>query len=249
LVIGNEKDKILLSMKKLTENPFINFIKDKKSGDKIKVKIKEILNEGLLVELSPELDGFVHISELSYLQRIKNINDFYKAGDEIMVVIVKIDEQESKIYLSVKRAEKNPWTNMEERYPVNAWLVGTVKEIREGEGADIEIEENADAFVHISNISWFSFSKIADVLKVGDKREFRILGMDKAKYRILLGLKQMEASPWDSFMHKYKEGSFIDVKILEIDDSAILCQIVEGVNGRLPIKNRNKVPYKKGDII
>ncbi len=132
---------------------------------------------------------------------------------------------------------------------MNAWLVGTVKEIREGEGVDVEIEENADAFAHISNISWFSFSKIADVLKIGDKREFRVLGIDKAKYRILLGLKQMEASPWDSFMHKYKEGSFIDVKILEIDDAAILCQIVEGVNGRLPIKNKNKIPYKKGDII
>ncbi len=115
LVIGNERDRILLSMKKLTENPFVNFIKDKKPGDKIKVKIKEILNEGLLVELSPDLDGFVHISELSYLRRINNIGDFYKAGDEVGVVIVKIDEQESKIYLSVKRTEKNPWANMEER--------------------------------------------------------------------------------------------------------------------------------------
>ncbi|MCX8093871.1 MAG: S1 RNA-binding domain-containing protein [Candidatus Goldbacteria bacterium] len=249
LVLSNENGEIKLSVKRNFPNPFEIFQNEKKQGDKTKIKILEITKDGAYVDVDGVVDGFLPVGEISYYRRIKNIEEVYKKGDVSDAVIIKMDENQHLVIVSVKRLEKNPWHNIEERYPVGARVVGTVKEIIEGEGVLIELEENFDAFMHISNISWFNFVSISDILKIGDKKEFKILGFDKNKYRILLGLKQLSPSPWSSFINKYKEGSFIDVKITDIEDNYIICQIVEGVFGRIFIKNKSKVKYKKGDII
>lgn len=248
-VISTEKGEIKLSVKKNFPDPFEKFKAEKKPGDKVISKIVKIVKDGAYVDIEGVVDGFLPIGEISYYKRINNIEEIYKIGDEIETVIIKTDENQKLIIVSVKRLEKNPWHNIEERYPVGARVLGTIKEIIEGEGALIELEENFDAFMHISNISWFSFTSIFDVIKPGDKKEFKILGIDKNKYRLLLGLKQLSPSPWNSFVNKYKEGSLIDVKIIDIEDNYITCQIIEGVSGRIFIKNKSKVKYKQGDII
>lgn len=249
LVVSNGKGEIKLSIKRNFPNPFENFKKEKKQGDKVLAKIIEITGDGAFVDIENTVDGFLPIGEISYYRKINNIETIFKKGDEIETVIIKMDENQNMVIVSVKRLEKNPWYNIEERYPIGARVIGVVKEIFEGKGVSVELEENFDAFMHISNISWFSFMFISDVLKLGEKREFKILGIDKNKYRLLLGLKQLSPSPWSSFINKYKEGSLIDVKITEIADNYITCQTVEGVLGRIFIKNKTKIKYKNGDVI
>lgn len=249
LVVSNDNGIIKLSLKRIFPDPFEVFKKEKKQGDKVNAKIIEITKDGAFVDIENKVDGFLPIREISYYKRINNVEEVYKKGDEIEAIIIKMDENQRIVIVSVKRLEKNPWHNIEERYPIGARVIGVVKEIIEGEGVSVELEENFDAFMHISNISWFNFASISDILKPGDKKEFKILGVDKNKYRLLLGLKQLSPSPWISFINKYKEGSLIDVKIMEIDDNFITCQIVEGVFGRIYIKNKSNVKYKKGDII
>ncbi len=249
MVASIDKGEIKLSVKKNLPDPFEKFINEKKQGDKVKIKIIELVQDGAYVDVEGIVDGFLPVGELSYYKRINNIGDVLKKDGEMEAVIIKFDENQKLVIVSVKRLEKNPWHNIEERYPVGARVIGVVKEIFEGEGVAIELEENFDAFMHISNVSWFSFNLISDVLKPGDKREFKILGIDKNKYRLLLGLKQLSPSPWNSFINKYKENSLIDVRITEIDDNYITCQIVEGVFGRIFIKNKSKIKYKKGDVI
>lgn len=248
-VVSTGKGEIKLSIKRNFPNPFENFKNEKKQGDKVRAKIIEITQDGAFVDIESAVDGFLPIGEISYYRKINNIETIFKKGDEIETVIIKMDENQNMAIVSVKRLEKNPWHNIEERYPVGSRVVGVIKEIFEGEGVSVELEENFDAFMHVSNISWFSFTSISDVLKSGDKREFKILGIDKNKYRLLLGLKQLSPSPWSSFINKYKEGSLIDVKITEIEDNYITCQIVEGIFGRIFIKNKTKIKYKKGDVI
>lgn len=249
IVVSNEKGEIKLSVKRVFPDPFEKFKNEKKPGDKVKAKIIEIAKEGAFLDIDGVVDGFLPLGEISYYRRINNIETILKKEDEIETVIIKIDENQKLVIVSVKRLEKNPWHNIEERYPIGARVFGVIKEIFEGEGVLIELEENFDAFMHVSNISWFSFTSIFDILKPGDKKEFKILGIDKNKYRLLLGLKQLSPSPWNSFINKYKEGSLIDVKITEIQDNYITCQIVEGVLGRIFIKNKTNVKYKEGDII
>lgn len=249
LVFAADKGRVSLSVKRMSENPFLRFMGQRKQGDRVKVKVKDAAADGATVEVEGEVEGFIPVGEISYYKRVKNSGEVFKPGDEAEACIIKIDDAESRAILSVKRLEKNPWHNIEERYPLGARVVGVIKQINEGDGADVEIEENFDAHVHVSNISWLNFASMAEVIKPGDKKEFKILGVDKNKYRIMLGIKQLQTSPWASFTVKHKEGGMIDVKIIDIEDAAVVCQVVDGVTGRIPIKNKAKLAHKKGDTI
>ncbi|HDQ26577.1 MAG TPA: 30S ribosomal protein S1 [bacterium] len=244
-----DRGSAVLSVKKLKENPFEKFLANKKPGDRVKVKVKEFLSEGMIVEVESSLDGYIHCSELSYYRRIKNPAEVYREGDEIDACIVRMDETKNRMYLSVKRMEANPWHSIEERYPVGARVSGVIKRITEGEGADVELDENFDAYLHVSNIAWDESTPIASVLKEGDKREFKIIGIDKNKYRILVGLKQLVTSPWAAFAANQKEGNMVEAKIVEIEDSAVVCAIGEGITGRILIRDKNKLRCAKGDVI
>ncbi|MGD0566321.1 MAG: S1 RNA-binding domain-containing protein, partial [Candidatus Goldiibacteriota bacterium] len=249
LVMNNEKGKVILSPKRLRDNPFKSFIENNKPGDRLDAKVGEILPEGIVVSVNEGLEGFIPSGELSYFRRINNASEIYKTGDIVKTCVLKIDEAKNRVILSIKRLEKNPWNNMEERYPVGARVFGTVKNIVEGDGADIELEENIDAYIHISNIFWNQPVTVAEALKPGEKKEFKIVDVDKSKYRIMVGLKQMHASPWSIFASKYKEGIYLDAKITEIDDTGVSVLLPEGIIGRITIKNRAKLRNNKGDVI
>jgi small subunit ribosomal protein S1 len=249
LVMNNEKGRVVLSPKRLSDNPFKSFIEANKPGDRLDAKVGEIISEGIVVSVSDGLEGFIPTGELSYFRRIKDPAEIYKAGEIIKTCILKIDEAKNRVILSVKRLEKNPWNNMEERYPVGARVMGTVKNIVEGDGAEVELDENIDAYIHISNIEWNQPATVAGVLKPGDKKEFKIIDIDKSRYAILLGLKQLHASPWTIFASRYKEGIYLDAKITEIDDAGVTVLLPEGVTGKIAVKNRAKLRNIKGDVI
>ena len=245
----NESGKIILSLKDGLQNPYKKFIEINKQGTEITGKIVKILDDKMILLLADDVLGILMKSEISYLKKIQSISDLYKIGEEIKAIIIDYNEKQNKIYLSIKQMQENPWNRMEERYPVGARVIGIVKNIIEGQGIEVELEENVDAFVNIKDISWFNFNKIEDVLKIGDKKEFKIIGIDKNKFKILLGLKQLSVNPWVNFINKFKEGMLIDVKILDILDTEIVCQIIDGVNGKIPIKNKNQLKQKQGDTI
>ncbi len=249
LVMQGETGRIMLSAKRLTENPFKKFLGDIKPGDTLKGVIKETVPQGALVEFTGGVEGFLPASEITYYRRIKDPGEVLKKGQEISPLIFKIDAENEKILVSLKRLERNPWDDIDERYPQGARVAGIIKEIKEGVGAEVELEENVDAFVAMSNISWQTFGAISEVLKQGEKKEFRIMEADKQKFKIMLGLKQLHTEPWETFVEKYKEGGFVDVKIMDIEETAIVCQIIDGVNGRILIRNKAKVINNKGEII
>ena len=249
LVMSNEKGKVILSPKRLRDNPFKSFIENNKPGDRLDAKVGETLSEGIVVSVNEGLEGFIPAGELSYFRRINNAAEIYKTGDIVKTCVLKIDEAKNRVILSIKRLEKNPWNNMEERYPIGSRVFGTVKNIVEGDGAEIELEENIDAYIHISNIFWNQPATVAEALKPGEKKEFKIVDVDKSKYRIMVGLKQMHASPWSVFASKYKEGIYLDAKITDIDDTGVSVLLPEGIIGRIAIKNKAKLRNNKGDVI
>jgi small subunit ribosomal protein S1 len=249
MVVTNEKGRVALSVKRLKENPFKSFMDNYKPGDRLDTRVKEIFPEGMTVTVNDGLEGFVPTGEFSYFRRIKDASAVYKKGDALKTCVLKIDEVKNRVILSVKRLEKNPWNSMEERYPVGARVFGTVRTFIEGEGAEIELEENIDAFLHISNISWGQFANLSEVLVPGEKKELRIMEVDKAKYRIMLGLKQLHASPWALFTAKFKEGAYVDAKIIEVDDNSVTMLLADGVTSKIPVRNKAKLRNQKGDVI
>jgi len=249
LVVSNEKGRVVLSAKRLKENPFKSFMDNYKPGDRLDVRVNEIFPEGMTVSVSDGLEGFVPAGEFSYFRRIKDASAVYKKGDPLKACVLKIDEAKNRVILSVKRLEKNPWNSMEERYPVGSRVFGIVRTLVEGEGAVIELEENIDAFLHVSNISWNPFSSLSEVLVTGEKKELKIMEVDKSKYTIMLGLKQLHASPWALFTSRFKEGAYIDAKITEIDDNSVTVLLAEGVTSKIGIRNKAKLRNQKGDVI
>ncbi|HRU39213.1 MAG TPA: S1 RNA-binding domain-containing protein, partial [Candidatus Goldiibacteriota bacterium] len=249
IVFTPEKGRPILSIRRLSENPFLSFTVSHKQGDRVKAKVVSASREGVTVEIEGGTEGFIPAGEISYYRRINDASNVLKPGEEVDACVIKLDEEENKIVLSIKRLEKNPWHSMDERYPVGARVIGFIKAIKEGEGVEVELDENFDAFVQIENISWSPVEELETLIKPGEKREFRILGIDKNKYRIMLGLKQLQLSPWAVFIAKHKEGSSMDAKVADVEDSAVVCLLGDGILGRIPIKNKAKISCKKGDII
>jgi ribosomal protein S1 len=135
-------------------------------------KVVRVSNFGAFVELEPGIEGLVHISDLTWSKKIKNIDDFVKIGDKIKVKVILLDTTDKKLKLSIKSLEKNPWEVINETNSVGSILKGKVVEVKDF-GIFVEVEQGVDAFIHISDFSWEKASK--DTYKIGDEVEFKVI--------------------------------------------------------------------------
>ncbi len=238
-----------LSIRRLTDNPAATYACEHKPGEKLEVTITEVNQNEAFAEIG-QLTAVLPANEFSWLKRIKNLNDICRAGDKVEAVITLIDKDNGRVYLSPKQAAGNdPWQEMDERYPIDARVHGTVAEIMEGIGVSVELEENIDAFVKAEDVAWIMPEKISDVVHKGDKRDFKILAVDKQAKKIYLGMKQLTNSPWTNFVNTHREGAIYDAKVVDIEDNAVVCELSAGVTSKIGIKNKLKLTCKKGDII
>lgn len=196
LVVALDKDnrRMSLSIKQLTEDPWKAVAAQFKVGDKIKGKISNITDFGLFVQLMDGVDGLVHISDFSWTDHVSHPSERYKKGDLVDAVVLSIDADNRKVSLGIKQLDKDPWTNVSQEYTIGGTVKGTVSKITNF-GAFVKLPSGIEGLVHISELSDKEVTKVEDILKVGEIKEFRVIKVSADDRKLGLSLKpEREAS-------------------------------------------------------
>lgn len=207
LDFDDEKTRIQLGMKQLEAHPWDALSADLKVGDRVKGKVVVLADYGAFVEIAPGVEGLIHVSEMSWSTHLRSAGDFVKVGDEVEAEVLTLDREDRKISLGIKQLSKDPWENIEAKYPVGSQHVGTVRNFTNF-GVFVELEEGIDGLIYISDLSWTKKIKHpSEFCNVGDKLDVVVLELDTAARRLSLGHKQLQENPWDKFETKYAEGT------------------------------------------
>lgn len=229
LDFDDEKKRIALGLKQLSPHPWDALNTELKVGDVVKGKVVVMADYGAFIEIAPGVEGLVHVSEMSWAQHLRSAQDFLKVGDEVEAVILTLDRDERKMSLGIKQLKPDPWSNIEEKYPVGSKHTAKVRNFTNF-GVFAEIEEGVDGLIHISDLSWTKKIKHpSEVTQIGADIDVQVLEIDKENRRLSLGHKQLEENPWDVFETIFTVGSEHEGTITELVDKGAVVALPYGV--------------------
>ncbi|MBR4065543.1 MAG: 30S ribosomal protein S1, partial [Bacteroidaceae bacterium] len=231
LDFDDEKKRIALGLKQLTPHPWDAIDADLKVGDVVKGKVVVMADYGAFIEIAPGVEGLIHVSEMSWNQHLRSAQDFMKVGEEVEAVILTLDRDERKMSLGIKQLKEDPWTNIDEKYPVGSKHTAKVRNFTNF-GIFVEIEEGVDGLIHISDLSWTKKVKHpSEFTQIGEAIDVQVLEIDKENRRLSLGHKQLEENPWDVFETIFTVGSIHEGVITELIDKGAVVSLPYGVEG------------------
>mgnify|MGYP001084400189 CR=1 FL=1 len=231
LDFDNDKKRIALGLKQLHPHPWDALDANLKVGDKVKGKVVVMADYGAFLEVAPGVEGLIHVSEMSWSQHLRSAQEFLKIGDEVEAVILTLDRNERKMSLGIKQLKKDPWEDIEVRYPIGSRHTAKVRNFTNF-GVFVEIEEGVDGLIHISDLSWTKKIKHpSEFTQVGADIEVEVLQIDKDNRRLSLGHKQLEENPWDVFETIFTVGSVHEGTIIEMLEKGAVVALPYGVEG------------------
>ena len=226
-----ETERVSLGLKQLQPDPWIDAGHRYPIGKRLQGKVVSLTDYGAFVELEPGVEGLIHVSEMSWTKRVKHPSKVVSIGDNVESVVLDVDEGNRKISLGMKQIEPNPWSVIEERYPVNTRVSGQVRNITNF-GIFVGLEEGIDGLVHVSDISWTEQIKHpSEKFKKGDEVEAVVLKIDKENEKFSLGIKQLQPNPWDDIMRRYAIGSEVNAPVTSVADFGAFVKLEEGIEG------------------
>ncbi len=188
LGINKEEQKISLGVRQLETNPWDDIDQRYPIGTKIKGKVRNLTAYGAFVEMEEGIDGMIHVSDLSWTRKVNHPSEALKKGDEIEALVIEIDKANQRISLGVKQLDGDPWSDIDSKFHVGDLVKGTVAKLASF-GAFIQLKDDIDGLVHISQLSEDHVNRVKDVLKVGQEVEARVIKVDKVERRIGLSIK------------------------------------------------------------
>jgi small subunit ribosomal protein S1 len=239
LTFDRNKVKVSLGVKQLYEDPWAAAIRNLQVGQKVQGKVVSLTEYGAFVEISPGVEGLIHISEMSWTRKVRNPAAVLKVDDIVECVIQSINSEAKRISLSMKQVEPNPWNTVAERYPIGTIIEGKIKSITDF-GVFIGIDEGIDGLVHISDISWNRRNRHpSEIYKKGDSVRALILAIDTEQERFSLGVKQLEDDPWQAAELNYAVGSTVTGKVSSITEFGVFIELQDGIDGLLHSSQAN----------
>ncbi len=239
LKIDESRRNIVVSRRKLIEDRRAEMkrklMEELEVGQVRKGVVKNFAPFGAFVDLGG-IDGLLHVTDMSW-GRVGHPSDLLKIDQEIEVKVIKIDREKEKIGLGLKQLQPSPWDNIEEKYPVGSIVEGEVVNIMPY-GAFVKLEDGIEGLVHISEMSWTRrVSHPSDLVKVGDRVKVAVLGINKDKQEISLGMKQAEPNPWDAAKEKYPPGTRVKGRVRNLTNYGAFIELEEGVDGLLHVSD------------
>jgi small subunit ribosomal protein S1 len=197
--------------------------------------VKNIAEFGAFVDLGG-IDGLLHITDMSH-GRIGHPSEMVSIDQEIEVMVLNIDYEREKIALGMKQMMPSPWDNVEEKYSVGSTVKGKVVNVM-SYGAFVKLEEGIEGLVHISEMSWTKrISHPNELVQIGDEINVVVLGIDKDKQEISLGMKQTQRNPWEDVAQRYPEGSLIKGRVRNLTNYGAFIELEEGIDGLLHVSD------------
>ena len=256
LSFDRDRERVSLGLKQLKEDPWVIASERYPVGSKLTGKVVSLADYGAFVEVEEGVEGLIHVSEMSWSRKVRHPSKLVNIGDEVEAVVLAINPESKRISLGMKQVAPNPWDMIAEKYPIGTTIEGRIKNITDF-GLFIGIDEGIDGLVHISDISWTKRLKHpGEYYKKGDEVRAIVLNVDRENERFSLGIKQLEADPWDEIPNSYRVGSKVKGTITNVTDFGLFVELEEGVEGLVHVselpeeqaKNINEA-YKAGDTI
>ncbi len=252
LKYDREKQKVSLGIKQKTQDPWLAVAERYPIGSRVSGKVVSLTEYGAFVELEHGVEGLVHVSEMSWTQKVKHPSKIVAVGNIIEAIVLSVDSAAKRISLGMKQVEPNPWHTLIDRYPVGSTVEGKIRTITDF-GAFIGIVEGIDGLIHISDMSWTRHIKHpSDMLKKGQTVKAVVLSIDPQKERISLGLKQLSSDPWEKVIpERYKVGQDETLKVTKKTDFGIFVELEHGVEGLIPVSEmlKDAEEVKEGDEV
>ncbi len=252
LKYDREKQKISLGLKQKTQDPWLSVVEKYPVGTRVHGKVTSLADYGAFVELERGVEGLVHVSEMSWTQRIKHPSKVMAAGDPVEAQVLAVDPAAKRISLGTRQVGQNPWDTIGQRYPVGSVVEGKVRTITDF-GAFVGLEEGIDGLAHISDLSWTQHVKHpSELLKKGQSTKALVLNIDSQKQRISLGIKQLTPDPWDKVIpERYKVGKDEQVKVVKKTEFGLFVALEHGIEGLIPLSEipKDAAEIKEGDEV
>jgi small subunit ribosomal protein S1 len=225
------QERVSLGLKQIQEDPWHRADEKYPVGTRVRGKTVSITDYGAFIEIEQGVEGLVHVSEMSWTKRLKHPSKMLEVGQEVEAVVLDIDPKAKRIALGMKQIEQNPWTLLEDKYPIGSVIKGQIRNVTDF-GVFVGVEEGVDGLVHVSDISWTQRIKHpGEMFKKGDEVEAVVLNIDVENERFSLGIKQLQPDPWDTLSERTPVGSRVKGKVTKVTDFGAFVEIEPGIEG------------------
>ena len=235
LSIDREKHRVDLGLKQLENDSWVQFIEEYHVGDIIKGEVTNIKKFGAFVKVYDDVEGLIHISDLSWNSHVNSPSDFVKKGAYLECKILAIDVPERKLTLGLKQAQENPWDTVSRDFPVKSIVKCKPKRILKN-FAVFELPNGLEGICDIGDFDWInSIVNIKDYIKENEDIDMVILSIDRDKQRIKLSHKHLKESPWRVFEKEHPVGSVVDGTVKAIVESGAVVSLENNLEGFMHI--------------
>lgn len=235
LKYDQEKERVSLGLKQLQKDPWLDTAEKYSKGSQVKGKVTSLVDYGAFVEIDEGVEGLIHVSEMSWTKKVKHPSQILNVGDEVRAMVLDIDQENRRISLGLKQLETNPWLELKETYAPGTIIEGEVKSITDF-GIFLGVEDGIDGLVHVSDFSWTKrVNHPSEMFTKGQKVRAVVLGVDVENERFSLGVKQLEADPWQDVERSFTIGSSHNVKILRLADFGAFVELNQDAEGLIHI--------------
>jgi len=253
LNLDSEKRRIAVGMKQLLPHPWDAVPNKFKIAERVRGTVTRLTDFGAFVEVEPGIEGLIHVSEMSWVRKVKKPSDLLKTGDTVEAVILGINPEERRMSLGLKQALGDPWADASQKFPVDSVAEGPIVSITKF-GAFVQVAEGVEGLIHVSDISAEKrINHPQDVFKVGQIVRAQVLELDTGKRRLKLGIKQMAPTSIDEYLAEHKQGDIVNGRVIEASGSTAQVELGEGIRAACRVsaehaKREAAAPVRSSDL-
>ena len=232
LKIDSEKRKVSIGMKQLLPHPWDSIGSKLKIGERIRGTVTRTTDFGAFVEVEPGVEGLIHVSEMSWVKKVRKPSDLVKPGETVEAVVLGLNTAERKLSLGLKQALGDPWADAGKKFPVGSVVEGPISSITKF-GAFVQVGEGIEGMIHVSDISAEKrINHPQDVLKTGQTVKAQVLELDIEKRRLKLGIKQLVPTSIDEYVVERKAGDVVTGRVIEVSGNSARVELGEGIHAQ-----------------
>ena len=250
LKFDEDKERVSLGLKQVQPNPWEMAKERYEVGSKVEGEVVSIKDYGIFLELDNGIEGLIHVSESTWSNRPRHPSKYVSVGEKLEAQVLEVDIENKRISLGLKQLRPNPWDALVEKYQADSRITGVVKSIVDF-GIFIDIQEEVDAFIHVSDVSWTRKNiNLHKEFQEGQEIEGQILAVDKENQKFSLGIKQLEEDPWKNIEQRFPIGKVVEAEVVRVTDFGAFVELETGIEGLIHISEFSEERVEKlSDIV
>ena len=229
LKVDAEKRRVSVGMKQLQPHPWDSVPDKYKVGERVRGTVTRVTDFGAFVELAPGVEGLIHVSEMSWVRKVRKPSALVKPGETVEAVVLGVSAAEKRMSLGLKQALGDPWADISQKFSVGSVVEGPVVSLTKF-GAFVQVAEGIEGMIHVSDLSAEKrINHPQEVLKVGQSVKAQVLELDTEKRRLKLGIKQLAPTSIDEYLAEHREGDVVSGRVMQVSGDSAQVELGEGI--------------------